>query len=140
MPLQDQYSALHAAAASGHLGVVAALLELGASMEAANRAGNTALHTATLNGHVDVVQEMLQEWEGCGLDSGNHQGHSALHLAAAATHSEPCLQLLLREGAKVGLRSSDGRSPLHFASDYGQLEVIEFLVTKVSCSQILFTF
>ena len=25
----------------------------------------------------------------------------------------------------------DGRSPLHFAADYGQLEVIEFLVEKV---------
>ena len=25
----------------------------------------------------------------------------------------------------------DGRSPLHFAADYGQLEVIEFLVGKV---------
>ena len=26
----------------------------------------------------------------------------------------------------------DGRSPLHFAADYGQLEVIEFLVGKVN--------
>ena len=25
----------------------------------------------------------------------------------------------------------DGRSPLHFAADYGQLEVIEYLVGKV---------
>ena len=56
---QDQYTPLHAAAASGHLGVVTALLDLGASLHAANRAGNTPLHTAVLNGHVDVVQVSL---------------------------------------------------------------------------------
>ena len=45
-------------------------------------------------------QEMLEQ-EGVELDRPNHQGLSPLHLAAAATHSESCLQLLLREGAKV---------------------------------------
>ena len=31
----------------------------------------------------------------------------------------------------------DGRSPLHFAADYGQLEVIEFLVGKVETADYL---
>ena len=86
------------------------------------------VHTATLNGNVDILQEMLES-EQVELDRVNHQGQSALHLAAAATHSELCLQLLIREGATVNLRASDGRTPLAMAAIHGRVARTDILIS-----------
>ena len=56
------------------------------------------------------------------------QGQSPLHIASAATHSEHCLQLLLREGATANLRAADGRTPLHMAAIHGRLSRTDTLL------------
>ena len=68
------------------------------------------------------------EVEGVRLDLANHMGHTALHLAAAATHSEACLRMLLAEGAEVQTRACDGRTVLHLAAIHGRLTRVELLV------------
>ena len=53
-------SALHMAAANGHVSCVSALVEAGAK-HLPNASGNTPLHWACLNGHVETVTELLNK-------------------------------------------------------------------------------
>jgi ankyrin len=48
MCVQNGLNALHLAAKDGHLEIVADLLKLGATVDAATKKGNTALHIASL--------------------------------------------------------------------------------------------
>jgi ankyrin repeat protein len=52
-------SALHYAAANGHLEVVDYLLSIDADANARNSSGNTPLHWASINGRIEVVQKLL---------------------------------------------------------------------------------
>ena len=66
------------------------------------------------------------------VDRVNHQGLSSLHLAAAAPHSEQCLQLLINEGASVNLRAADGRTPIHMAAIHGRVSRTNILIAAGS--------
>ncbi|KAH8519975.1 hypothetical protein H0E87_001427 [Populus deltoides] len=48
-------TALHMAAANGHLDIVEYLVSQGVDLNAANKEKNTALHWACLNGHIEVI-------------------------------------------------------------------------------------
>jgi hypothetical protein len=63
LPLQ-LYTPLHAAAASGSVGVALILMESGAEVDARNSYGNTPLHIACLNGHSSLCSELAY----CGAD------------------------------------------------------------------------
>ncbi|XWS73658.1 hypothetical protein CRYUN_Cryun02cG0147600 [Craigia yunnanensis] len=52
-------TALHMAAANGHLGIVEYLIGNGADVNASNVENNTPLHWACLNGHVEVVKKLV---------------------------------------------------------------------------------
>lgn len=56
---RDLYTPLHAAAASGNVECMHALIKGGADIESKNVYGNTPLHIACLNGHVDAVSELI---------------------------------------------------------------------------------
>ena len=56
---EEGSTALHLAAKAGHVGVVVALLEAGADINARDGAGNTALCLASEAGHVGVVSELI---------------------------------------------------------------------------------
>jgi ankyrin repeat protein len=52
-------TALHVAAARGHVNVVAKLINLGCDMNKTESKGVTALHAAAGMGHVDVVTKLI---------------------------------------------------------------------------------
>ena len=56
---EEGSTALHLAAKEGHAGVVVALLDAGADINARDGAGNTALCLASEAGHVGVVSELI---------------------------------------------------------------------------------
>ena len=63
---EEGSTALHLAAKEGHAGVVVALLEAGADINARDGAGNTALCLASEAGHVGVVSELIGGLSGGG--------------------------------------------------------------------------
>ncbi|XVF47240.1 hypothetical protein PTKIN_Ptkin03bG0093500 [Pterospermum kingtungense] len=52
-------TALHMAAANGHLDIVQYLIGSGVDVNASNVENNTPLHWACLNGHVEVVKKLI---------------------------------------------------------------------------------
>lgn len=54
-------TALHMAAANGHLDVVQALITAGGNVNAKNVEENSPLHYAALNAHIPVIQELISK-------------------------------------------------------------------------------
>ncbi|KAG6762460.1 hypothetical protein POTOM_032960 [Populus tomentosa] len=52
-------TALHMAAANGHLDIVEYLINQGVDLNASNEEKNTPLHWACLNGHIEVVKKLI---------------------------------------------------------------------------------
>jgi len=76
-------SALHWAAAKGHVAVVCWLLQQGAAVPAGNEAGSTALHTAVEHGQ-PACAELLVLMGGADVQAADGYGQSAVSIAAAA--------------------------------------------------------
>lgn len=79
-------TALHMAAANGHVAICACLLEAGALTDTKNTAGNTPLHWAALNGHLDVCSLLLER--GASAFETNEAGQLALDLSISNGHGE----------------------------------------------------
>jgi len=137
---EDSNTALLLAAQNGRPMVVAALLEAGANVDAANNNGDTPLILACLNGHGHIVDVLLKAgadvtavdtYGSCALFYASRQGHCGLVdalLAAGAdvNHSRvtalliasrfghaSALSKLLAAGANVAAVDDDGNTALH---------------------------
>ncbi|PVH15789.1 uncharacterized protein CXQ87_003644 [Candidozyma duobushaemuli] len=86
-------TAIHMAAANGHLEVVKYLLSLLPEKEASelasrqNDSGNTALHWAAFNGHLEVCQLLTQTYK-VDVYIKNGSGHDAIYEAEANNKEE----------------------------------------------------
>jgi ankyrin repeat protein len=85
--------AIHAAAASGSVAIVEALLDSGADVDASQEKGFTPLHEAALTGKLELARLLLDR--GASLDSRTEDGRTALDIAREAKQ-EPLLALLTR--------------------------------------------
>ena len=111
---------LHEAAESGTLGVVRALLEAGAEVDARARGfdaysgvANTPLHYAARNPDPVVVATLLEV--GADVNARGRDGATPLHYAAW-NRNPAAAQLLLEAGAEVNAGGSNGITPLHNAA------------------------
>jgi ankyrin repeat protein len=86
--------AIHAAAASGSLAIVEALVGSGADVDATQEKGFTPLHEAALTGKLELARLLLDH--GARLDSRTEDGRTALDIAREAKQ-EPLVALLTRE-------------------------------------------
>lgn len=75
------YTALHFAAANGHLNCVKLLLEHGSPMEEQNENGHTPLMEATSNGHIEVARCLIEHGANINTHSSEFK-ESALTLAS----------------------------------------------------------
>lgn len=128
LPLLQQATALHFAAQSGHPGIVRALLDAGADVNARNPQGITPLHLAAWDGNAEIASLLLVR--GADPKGRNHrnEGMSALDIAAMTGGAE-VIRVLLAHGADA--READPvkkASPLHLAAAWDQIPAAEELL------------
>jgi ankyrin repeat protein len=108
----------------GDVRIAECLVSLGADATAGVKGnGNTACHVAAREGHPAVVRMLLEK---CGCDrvltALNDAHEQPLHRAAAHGQKE-IVSCLVKAGADVAAKDSNGDTSLHLAAMFGMSEV-----------------
>lgn len=120
-----QRTALHIAAASGHLAVLKLLVETGGDMWAKDSVGKTPLDDAVASQQDHVIDYLLAKQVAPSLQAACRNGNVGMlkaHLEKADHH---CTRIPNKEGQTL----------LHLASMNGHLPVVERLLTCGACEQ-----
>ncbi|XP_028660118.1 protein phosphatase 1 regulatory subunit 16A [Erpetoichthys calabaricus] len=152
----ELWTPLHAAATCGHLSLVELLISHGANLLAVNADGNmpydlcedemTLDYIETAMANQGITQEKINECRAAkesqmvadiraliqaGSDLNTPDGNKAslLHIAAANGYHTTA-ELLLEQKAKIDLKDCDGWEPLHAASCWGHIHMVELLVAN----------
>lgn len=119
---------LHYACQHGHEGVAEVLLRHGARADAQNLDGCSPLHLAALNGHDKVAAKLVRNRAPTGLR--DNYGRLPIHCAAMNGHRE----LVGRFIADAGVPDGKGRTALHYAAWFGQVDVLKSLLDSMGSS------
>jgi ankyrin repeat protein len=126
-----------AAAKSGDVAALSAMLEAGADPDARDSRGQTALMLASHGGHTDAVRALIDA--GADLDHRAKFGLTATMLAVVAGH-EAVAGLLVEAGANLEIRGSGapgfaGKTAADLARDRGLKELAGILDPGSSAAQ-----
>lgn len=114
---------------TGRIPVIAALIQHGASVNAADSGGSTPLMAAACMALFDVVRFLLEQ-PGLNIDAVDLDGMSALHWAVWAVQPD-IVQLLLDKGANPLLLTTRGETPLSLAKN----PQVQALLQRLGTSQ-----
>jgi ankyrin repeat protein len=122
----DGWTPLHLACFFGNAGLVEALIERGADVNARSQNGmhNTPLHAAAAGRNREAVRILLEH--GAGVNTPQEGGWTALH-AAAQNGDADMLRLLIAGGADVKLRAANQQNAMDLALGKGHQTVVELL-------------
>lgn len=115
---------LHYAAFRGQVGVVKALLNAGAAVNAKTRYGRSALEGAVLGGHVAIAELLLQR--GADANTQNNSGWTPL-MRSAREGDLPAAQLLLSHGADPNIRNREDQTALTLVVALDEREIADAL-------------
>ena len=122
----DARTPLMYASLEGQLGLVTWLLSNGAGIDIQDRNGHTALHFAVQEGHMDIALCLLDH--GAAIDAKDIHGNTPLWRATfEARGTYELVQLLMAHGADPASRNESGRSPLEFATQIRDQELVAIL-------------
>ncbi len=143
---QDRYgfTSLHYAAQKGHLEVARLLIDLGANPAIQNHYDHTPLHWAAVKGHRDIVGLLIDHGSDAFIQDRNGETPAQLaheyghieavdlllpfHMAARKGDLQQLRLLVAAHPQSNNMRDGSGRTPLHRAYRYNQLEAAEFLI------------
>lgn len=119
---------LHAAAMADQLPMVIYLLQQGADVDATDSKGRTPLMAGLSSGPktFEVSEALIKNGATVNSRESVYQ-MSALHFAAAHGNVE-IARFLLRNGADINLKDTNGETPLHHAVGDGRTEMVELLI------------
>ena len=123
---RQRRSALHEAAAAGHVAIIDALVAAGANLESRDAAGRTPLLEAAAAGRSAVIEHLLPHAPDLGVVDA--EGRNALLLAVMADEVSPLLvRRLLQLGAVADLRDPLGRTAVDYAAGAGRWAIVAML-------------
>jgi len=126
----DMRTPLHLAVENRHVELVAMLLDKGAKCFMRDRWGRTALSIAVDNGHEEMV-ELMQE-HGAAIHELSSESPSIVAnrelMQFCITGSVDDVKRAIMAGASVNMRDEYGATPLHYASDNTDLDIVELLL------------
>jgi len=124
-PDESGHAALIAAARTGHIACVAALLQAQADVNRCKAPGQTALYLAAQRGHVEVVDTLLRHQ--ADPNATTDTGDSPL-LIAADSGAAGCVDLLIKAGAALEHRDHNGDNALALAAYRGRAGALRVLL------------
>ncbi|MDH5386401.1 MAG: ankyrin repeat domain-containing protein [Candidatus Aminicenantes bacterium] len=126
---RGNFTALLMATLTGNKEVVKLLLDRGADVNAAAQEGGmtvTPMYAAIFLGHTDVVDLFLSR----GVDKEFREkptGRTLLHIAVLKGVRD-IVSLLVNDGYDVNPTDNAGKTPLHYAAQYGHKKITELLL------------
>ena len=121
-------SALHLAAAMGHLEVVQLLVSCGADLMARNQNGLTPFLVACHHGHEAVVPFLNERMRGRDLDGASHDSFTGLGYFIIGDLSLEAMAKMLGRGADPDKAGKYGFTPLLLAAEQGRADVATLLI------------
>jgi ankyrin len=109
------------------------LLDRGANVNARRNDHQTPLHVASYFGSLEIVRLLLYHGADSEAIAEGDMGEKPLHQVSYGKYRSQedgvhVAQLLLDCGADVNTRRNDHRTPLHVASNVGNVEIVQFLL------------
>lgn len=123
---EDGATALHVAAAGGHLKALKLLIEAGADVNAKDDEGSTPLHQAVATNQYECVAELAKA-DGIDLEARDATLATPL-LVAATLNLVTIVKLLISKHAQLDAGDERDFTPLHHACAYGYLETVQCLL------------
>ncbi|XP_070582296.1 uncharacterized protein [Ptychodera flava] len=119
-------TALHGAAAKGHVEILSVLIQAGGNIDAINDNGQTPLMESTGNNQIECIKYLIKA--GANVSAQEDDGMSCLHLAAKLGHLEVIKVLLSTHRIEVNIQDEGGWSPLIWAAEHKQKEIVQYLL------------
>ena len=95
----------------------------------------TALHFAANEGKLDIIKELLTHSD-IEVECFSSIMRTPLHLAAIRGHTN-IVRSLISYGANKNVKDFDENTPLHYASEYGHIECIIYLVKEAEADPLI---
>lgn len=124
---ENGVSALHMAGLMGHYDVVKLLLEKGARPNIQCKMGSTPLIFAC-EGNNDKIINILLEYGADPTVTEFSDKNTALHMLCVERNSAGVRLLLQNADVDVNATKTNHTYPIHFAAEYGQLDIVELLI------------
>ncbi|KAL3818946.1 hypothetical protein ACJIZ3_004851 [Penstemon smallii] len=90
--------------------------------------GRSAIHFAAAGGRYSICYYLIEKIE-IEIDMSDDNGDTPLHFAVLCQHV-PVTRYLIRLGASSLLYNSKGYTPLHYAAEKGNEDILECLITN----------
>ena len=130
---QDEHdaTALHIAAAAGHLGIAKLLIESGANVDFLINEGGTPLMAASARLKPEMIAFLISR--GAQTNKKGHDGRYPLacpfHPGVVLVNEQlECIRVLVAHGARVNERTDTGGTPLMKAAWFGNREAVNELL------------
>jgi Ankyrin repeats (3 copies) len=131
------WSALMWSSSQGHVDVVIALINHGASIvvpeqldKVSNTGFNTPLHWATFNGHIEVIWVLIKK--GFNYNEVDRFGNNCIHHAVASSRVD-ILETFLAFGVAGDHKNSRGHQPIQLTSDETVKSILNSAIKARKC-------
>ena len=120
---------LVAALAGEHFETADLLRDNGADLDARGQFRTNPLHAAAHYGNLEVARVLI-EYDPTAIHARDSNESTPLHWAVRRPYFEggPVARLLLAHRADINAQTNIGRTPLHWASSWGVLEIVRLLL------------